>query len=285
MGRIIKKHVGPDGHTRAVDIKTATNTLTRTITKVAPLPVNESKKTQRSSVSSLITTMLALVTIKPTVIKAETSVLDVTKTAIEGAVKAYTSDTTKEWLGAKKIQNYSWKQIQKINENLNTPAQKQQSSEFSWFIITVMIGVCGLLFAIILFYKLCIGWKKSRKYDWSSNSSLSYETERANVRRLRNHTKRLRSSKLNERVDTHEMQNHATQSPMANEQQSQILHEFQRMTEVQIKTMRHNERKNSQRELHETAQVHTIKTRTVNRTPTPIPMPRITHGFVNDLEA
>lgn len=41
MGRIVQKHPGSDGHTRVVSVKTAKNTIKRTITKVAPMPLKQ----------------------------------------------------------------------------------------------------------------------------------------------------------------------------------------------------------------------------------------------------
>lgn len=41
MGRVVELHPGKDGLTRVVTVKTATNTLKRGITEIAPLPVRE----------------------------------------------------------------------------------------------------------------------------------------------------------------------------------------------------------------------------------------------------
>ncbi|XP_055325796.1 uncharacterized protein LOC129579651, partial [Sitodiplosis mosellana] len=49
MGRVIKVHPGQDGLIRVATIKTSHNTLTRPLTKLAPLPINDANEIPNSS--------------------------------------------------------------------------------------------------------------------------------------------------------------------------------------------------------------------------------------------
>lgn len=60
LGRIIKKHPGKDGATRVVTVKTGGTEVTRTITKVAPLPM---KNDGKSSGAKILTTLLGVLTL------------------------------------------------------------------------------------------------------------------------------------------------------------------------------------------------------------------------------
>lgn len=258
-----KVYSGTDGRVRVVNVKTANKTLKRAVTKIAPLPV------KRTSV--LITTLLALMSITP--VKTESSAWDVTKTAIEGAVTVYTSDTTKQWLGTRDLQKLSYEKIRELNANLNSPKEKQQSAEYSMAVILTIFGACALWFIIAFIYILCVGRKTSKKNKRSSSYELVNRTKQAKC-----------NTNPDERnIDARNLA--IQQAPMFNDQQLQMfLHECRRMTEYQVRTLVQNERENIQQERHETAQMQTATVAKIIHH-TPVPQPRtIEHKFINVLD-
>lgn len=56
-------------------------------------------------------------------------------------------------------------EIQKINDALNSPIQKQRSIEFKWIVTGAVLGICLLFLLIIFFWNLCSGRKKTTKRE------------------------------------------------------------------------------------------------------------------------
>lgn len=191
LGRVVKKHTGADGHTRVVEVKTENNTLKRAIAKIAPLPVRNEKKDalakgkgKQPGILPIITAMLAIFAITLTPINAETTNKDIAKAVLDGAVRIYTSDVTKQWLARNPP---TIDQIPKMNAALNTNEQKEHAILFKWLIIAaifamVIVGTCVGI-GIVAFNACCKSDEQKRSKEFELQRKVNEEQQQKQQRR------------------------------------------------------------------------------------------------------
>lgn len=96
---------------------------------------------------------------------AEVTDYDVAKAAIDAAVEAYQSDTTRQFFATTTAPAPDIREISEMNRALNTPEQKAYSSVLKWIIIVVMFIACFLVWSMTFCCKLCGGCKESKNND------------------------------------------------------------------------------------------------------------------------
>lgn len=193
MGRIVELHMGADGLIRVVSVKTKNNILTRAITKIAPLPVNEThteikdvqphpklnnKKPIASSykkkpmVLPIITALLAIVSMTFNPVSADkTSSLDVVKSTIEGAITMFNAPLTRDLL-RKYTHNPEPVNVEKYNELKNNQQffnellQVNDDERYDYKIFTIVILTTIIAMGFIAnAYWLMIKGKRRRQVE------------------------------------------------------------------------------------------------------------------------
>lgn len=202
LARVTEKHPGSDGATRVVTVKTKDGTYKRAITKICPLvtekrdtekaktkegATNENTKNQEQKMSkktaAVITVLLLSASNCICGAKAQqTSKMDVIKTAIDGLVSVYNSDTTRELM-----HHYKQKQMPfdtdthafDTNAKMFTNLKKAEDSmRVSWKQWTVALLFCIFMVAAMVRCVYCAfqGRKKRNLQEEEAPSSRSFRS-------------------------------------------------------------------------------------------------------------